>query len=363
MSFDEKAKLARKLSNKKSHGRRTADETALIDEVFHEQRRTSIGGTDVSKILGVSPWGTIRDVWRAKTGREPKRDIGARAEVGTQLEPLLMRWYEEEWGCTLVRASHKRCNKLPFLGAHLDALVDGNGHMKGRRNVQIKTCRNLEWGGWGEPGTDQIPTHYFAQVQHEMYVAHLPTTDVYVAELDRIEKKGHTFHIDFDEAFYLQKVRPQLVAFWRNYVETDTEPPVPEGVIDPAELRWPTDNGHARPADPNELAMLAELADLHSRIKEGHGSKADADRKDALAHAIKTSMGPEQVLYAPGDPTKKLATFSKPETKRAWRKRAIDLLESGWPDAYEELTEPTERSRMFRPNYDKILATKKDTAG
>ena len=137
--------------------------TAVVD------RTKFLGGSDVAAILGVSPWRNRVDLWADKiTPRVEDGQNAAAKRRGHRLEPYILDMIREEHGLEIVRANERYIDKeVPFLAAEIDAEYRDDA---GEQNIEIKTVHPFKAKEWGDIGTDSLPLHYIAQVQHGLGV-------------------------------------------------------------------------------------------------------------------------------------------------------------------------------------------------
>ncbi len=148
-----------------------ADSLERRRELWLDDRRGAITGTDAGKILGVAPptYGGPMSVYLEKVGELPESPATPWRDAGVRLERPILEWYADQRGVPLVfHAPYTlvRAKDNPLLGVTLDALrtdqlvpapVDA-------KNIRVKD------EGWGEPDTDQMPTYYAAQLVMQMKV-------------------------------------------------------------------------------------------------------------------------------------------------------------------------------------------------
>lgn len=186
-----------------------------------EQRKARIGSSDMSKILGVDPFGNAYDVWLEKTGKLEAEAKGSdAARMGTLLEPAVLQYAEEELG-KLTRNQFRSAKDLGFpLGANIDAIVVATGEP-----VEAKTSglqRGFPFENWGDPLTDQVPDRVIVQAMvhliclveiHE--VCHVPTL---------LGGRGFDrFVVPFD-ADVANAIKEEGYKFWHNHVLADVPP-------------------------------------------------------------------------------------------------------------------------------------------
>lgn len=146
-------------------------------ELFLQNRRTGIGGSDVAPILGLSQWSTPLDVYLEKLGELPPKEETQPMRWGKLLEPLVRQEYAERTGRIVRLPGLIRRPGYDWQLANVDGvseLPDGSD----RRIFEAKTARTAE--GWGDELDNVIPTAYYLQVQHYMLVTAIPIADVSV---------------------------------------------------------------------------------------------------------------------------------------------------------------------------------------
>ena len=173
-------------------------------------RKQGIGGSDAAAIIGVSPWKTAYALYREKT--EDIDHVDEDTELlawGRRLEAPIRDWYCETTGREVVVPDLMQSKDYPFMLGTLDGIA-------GDRGLEIKTAHQAT--GWGEPGTNQIPTYYLTQVHHYMIVANLPVFDVAVSIAGsppvlyevKADKETHELLVKAEERFWkrVQQLEP-----------------------------------------------------------------------------------------------------------------------------------------------------------
>ena len=173
-------------------------------------RKQGIGGSDVAAIIGVSPWKTAYALYMEKTEDiEITDEDNERLAWGRRLEAPIREWYCETTGREVVVPDLMHSKDHPFMLGTLDGIA-------GDRGLEIKTAHHA--AGWGEPGTDQIPTYYLTQVHHYMIVSNLPVFDVAVSIAGsppvlyevKADRETHDLLIKAEEQFWkrVQQLEP-----------------------------------------------------------------------------------------------------------------------------------------------------------
>lgn len=286
------------------------------------ERRTGIGGSDVAGILGLSLWTTPLAVYLDKIGQAPETDDNAPMKWGRYLEPVIRQAYSDETGRTVRTMGMIRHPVREFMLANIDGFTDDG------RLLEVKTARTAE--GWGEVGTDQIPTPYMLQVQHYLEVTGFEFADVAVLI------GGSDFRI------YEVGVDPELIhliveaeaEFWRRVQQRDPPPPV---TVSDAIARW----GRASRAEVVEAGEDAQRA--IRELRDVEAQRADLDEREERAKAeIMRTLGDRDTLVGPDG--KPLATWKA----QAGAKR-LDLaaLKERLPSVYDDFVRAGEPVRRF----------------
>ena len=309
-----------------------------------EARRHGIGGSDVPAILGLSPWRTPLDVYLEKTGEGAPAPADDSPDTpiywGNVLEDLVAREYSKRTGHKVRRVSRQlRHKEVRIATANIDRLVvateDGPGVL------ECKTAR-VSTDDWGEPGTDEVPDYYLAQVVHYLAVTGHGWADLAVLFL--AERRFAIYHIRRDDEL-VASILDTEQRWWREHVEARVPPP-PMSAEDMARM-WPKDNGSQVVATPSVEAACRELAAVKAGLK-----KLD-EQKAALESEIKGAIGEASALVDPAG--RPLATWkaSKPSKRIDWpgvvetlaARYGID--EAGVDEAVAENTIEMPGSRRF----------------
>ena len=291
----------------------------------HAAREKGIGGSDAPAVLGLSPWRTPYEVWTEKTTGEISEATSNAMHWGSLLEPVLAEEYARVTGRKVRRVnSTLQAAAYPFMLAHIDRQV-----LDGERILECKTTRDFDPELWGEPGTDQIPTYYLAQVTHYMIVTGRELCDLAVLGMLSRDFRIYTCKLDHDVAARVIDLERK---FWQRVEDNDPPPP-----ITAADLRamFPNDDGGDVTADAATQGAIDKLREVREEQK-----RLDEEQR-ALEQAAKQALGDHATLLDPyGDV---LATW-KTQTSRRFDTTAF---REAYPDLYEEFREPS-TSRVFR---------------
>ena len=138
-------------------------------------RRNSIGSSDVAAIIGASPegWRNAADVYMEKRyGVDRSSKDTMATTVGNYVEGGVTEWAEDQLGPIDRQV---RVSKSGYKVVNLD------GRLRDDHKIGFECKTTGQSREWGDEWTDQIPPYYSAQVLYQMHVADLET--VYVPVL------------------------------------------------------------------------------------------------------------------------------------------------------------------------------------
>lgn len=298
---------------------------------FLARRMAGIGGSDLAAVLGLSPYKTPFQLWQEKTGRfEPdfSPEQQERMHWGNVLEDVVARHYADERGCKVQRVNAQMVHRdWPIIIGNVDRVRvtegsrarwdDAEHRILGADAVlEVKTASAFaaqDKDSWGEAGTDQVPQHYWMQVQHYLGISGLPWADLAVL-FGGQQFRVYTIHAD---TALQRDMFAQASDWWQCHVATDT-PPDPSNEAE-AKLAWATHRVGAQVmASPDIAAAVQDLCDVKDQIK---ALKAEEQR---LRDLICPAFGDAEALTYQGQ---KLASWkaNAPSQKTDWKAAYLDL--------------------------------------
>lgn len=262
-------------------------------------RAQGIGGSDVAAILGLSPWKSPLDVYLEKTGEAVPVEANERMLWGQRLEGLVADEYARRHDRQVRRKRqtivHKRYD---WMRANIDRIV-----IELNRDLECKTTGERNADLWGEPGSDEIPELYMAQVQHYLIVRDREVIDVAVL-IGGQEYRDYTVEADAE-------IRDMLVEeehrFWHEHVLAGV-PPAPRTTEEAARL-WPKHTDASVIADDLLAKIIEDLKGLQEKRK-----RLEAEEKAAKLE-IQQHMGEAGTLLDP-DGQKPLVTWKSTDVTR-----------------------------------------------
>lgn len=258
------------------------DVTPDTDEWLQE-RRASIGASEVAAVMGLSQWATPLDVYQSKHGVDKPFDPLI-ALLGHEAERTLSRWLVELSGLNpdLSPGFMARSVEHPFIHATPD-------RMWGDVPVQIKTAHEFTAHKWDEG----IPIEYRVQVQTEMLVLGAPRA-LLVVQIGARDVRA--IWETRDDRFIEDHLVPTVAEFWGR-VESH-EPPPPSTVAEIAA---------AYPSEAIELELSDEAFEVLERITVLNSDiQAQEAERDALKVALAAYVETADTLFHGGQ---KVATW------------------------------------------------------
>lgn len=304
---------------------------ASAAHITHDQwlacRRTGLGGSDAGAIMGVSPYKSAYSVWADKLGALPPAEDSEPMRQGRDLEDYVARRFMEETGLR-VRRSRQMLRSIahPVMLANIDRQVIGQ-----RAGLECKTSRDTTMRRYKN---GEYPLEYYAQCLHYLavtgwerwYLAVLVYgTGLLVYTIDRRD-------VEDDVAALIAAEE----AFWRDYVETRSQP-APDGLESTTRALgavWAApDPDRAIDADDETDALLLRLCGLKRERKTLDEQIAETE------NMVKARMQEAEVLRGTGT----MATWRGVDVKRLSERKIRDK----FPDIdLDELKETTHTRRF-----------------
>lgn len=251
-------------------------------EAWREERRKSIGASEVPIILGLAPWAdaTKVSVYQSKLGIDRAFDP-VMSERGHALEPALENLIRRLRPDVppLRPAFMARSGIYPWLHASLDRVADSAGILL---PVQLKSDFAP---GADKRWADGVPLHVEAQLQAEMYVLGAPAG--YAACMTAFG--WHCHRVERDQEWMDDYLIPLMKAFWFDHVVA-RQPPEVVSASEHAAV-WDTVPGKSvaltellHDALDERAVLLSDKAALEAQAKELK-AKADAIQAAVLTYA------------------------------------------------------------------------------
>lgn len=302
-------------------------------------RRTGLGSSDVSALVGMNKYTSPYELWEDKTGRLPLVDEQSEAaEMGTLLEPVVRDRFARVHDLTVRQVGMLRSTQWPWMLANPDGLCsDGYGY-------EGKTCSLWKAHDWGTADEPLVPDHAELQAQWGMAVTGLPGW--WVAVLIGGQRNVYRL-VERDEQIIADLVTLSH-RFWHEHVLADVEP-----AVDGSQAVTDLLIGRHRVATPGTtVEITAEERDalVTEREKLAAAERAAKTDHEALKNRVRAQLGDAEELVCDGRAvftwkhTEKFAAarFAKahPEKATAYLKPVTvvdtERLAAEEPDLYRE---------------------------
>lgn len=254
----------------------------MLTQAQIDIRKTGIGASEIGAVAGLSPYAGPLDIYLRKLGLV-EDDAGEPALWGQRLEPLIAEEYALRTGAKLSPGGTLRHEKHPWILASPDRLTDD-------RVVECKTASLRVAHRWGEPGTDEVPEEYLAQVMWQMLVTGHRVADIALL-LGGQELRVYTVTWDVELADMLIE---RGHAFWHEHVLAETPPTEGSEKAMSAWLRrqHPEHKEPMRPATADEQDLLRQLAVAREK------ASAAEEVKKLLEARVKQAIGDAEGIAA-----------------------------------------------------------------
>ncbi|MFT4471431.1 YqaJ viral recombinase family protein [Arthrobacter sulfonylureivorans] len=287
-------------------------------EDWLQMRREGIGGSDVSSIVGLNPWGSAYETWLDKIGERPDIRVNNAMRWGKLLEPALRQAFMEDTGLKVRSAGLMRSKEHPFMQVSVDGLVEDGGIFESKTST-----------GWlSEDWEDgQVPDHAELQVLHGLGVTGRSHGHV-VGLLD-----GRDWIIRRVERD--QKVIDQLIEiereFWTVNVLRRIEPALTANALGALKTQFNDVVATSKTHQPLELVLKLRdrIEDAKAKIK--HWEEA----KDTAEAEVRLLFGNHELMINEDDGETELANLKQNGTFAAKRFKEEN------PELAEQYTKPT----------------------
>lgn len=250
-------------------------------------RKTGLGGTDISAICGLDPRRSAFDVYCSKVGLlvDVPREENERMWAGKKLERAIADMYSDREGKP-IKWSDKidRHHERPWQLASADFFVDSKPERIGADS------KNVSWEFshlWGEDGSDDVPD--WISMQMHWYLAFYDIEQWHIAALFG----GNDFRVfKLKRDFELEEMLLDAgERFWRDHVEAGVPPEMTATPTAYAYLRarFPRNSGAMRTPTGDEAVLIEEF--LSARAAHRATEKVYQDAEVKLKAAIGNDDG------------------------------------------------------------------------
>jgi len=273
-----------------------------------KKRKTFLGGSEITAILGIDDYRTPMDVWEIKTGRRMPDADNKHTLAGRFLEDGIARYWEHETGNRIIKASGVEHTYIhpehTFLGGSPDRryFVGGSKDLSDRRVWEGKTTMK-------KIDHDDIPLSWWFQPNY--YCGLLGYKKFTIAWFEFFTKELKWVEFDFNQEIYDDSITA-MVDFWNDHIIEDNQPD-PINTNDYKKLYPESQEGKLIVATDEVMDTYSEHITLRRQIKEIQ--KLESGYKDN----IKMLMKDAEKMVSPEMST----LYSYKTDKRGYRKLMI----------------------------------------
>ena len=294
---------------------------------FLAERKKGLGGTDMAVILGLSPYKTPLALWLEKTGRAEDQhapDAEERMYWGSALEDTVARRYAELKGVRIQRVNEPLIHANGIVRGNIDRAIINpaiarnvrfkDGRLTTDRILEVKTAHAMARNSadWGAAGSDEVPQHYWIQVQTYLGLAQCETADLAVLFGGQ---KMETYTIAADRQLFADLLN-EAETWWQKHIVSDTPPEA--STEDDARRLW---KSHLAGKELIVDALVADAVQQYAETKEEIAEKEK--EAQVLRDIICSAIGDAETISYMG---RRLASWkaNKASQKTDWKMAFVD---------------------------------------
>lgn len=200
-------------------------------EEWLEERRKSLGGSDMGAVLGLNKYRSPYTVWAEKTGRIGEEPENEAMRIGRDLEPYVASRFEE-----VSRKGVRRMNYLlrredcPHLHANIDRQILGESSGLECKTASALNLKRYKGGDFPESYYAQCVTYLAVTGWERWFLAALVLgKGFYCYQITTVPDDyvpgwcESSVYVSPDEIAALKRCAAD---FWHDYVEADSPPPM-----------------------------------------------------------------------------------------------------------------------------------------
>lgn len=293
-------------------------------------RESGIGSSEVATIVGLNPWETPYQLWRRKVGLDAPKQENFAMKAGHYLEDAVAQFWHDETGQDIIKSSAGDWlivnDERPYMRVSPDRTYWLADMPHNNANKGILECKTTQMS----IDADDIPKHWFCQVQYQLGVAELEQGSLaWLCSGREFGYKNLALVPDFF-AWLVEEVEK----FWLDNIQGKQEPTAAN--VQDILLKY---NRHTdgKIVEVND-EIFAAYKDLKA-VKEELSSIEE--KKAALEEKIKLGFGDAEAISYEGQT---LATWKAPKPSSKFDAKAFT---AAHPDLAKEYTIPTQGARRF----------------
>lgn len=299
-------------------------------EEWLKYRESGIGSSEVATIVGLNPWESPYQLWRRKIGIDAPKEENFAMKAGHYLEDAVARFWQDETGCEIIKRSAIDWlivnTEKPYMRVSPDRTFWLNGLPKSASNKGILECKTTQMS----IDADDLPKHWFCQVQYQLGVAELRQGSLaWLCSGREFGYKDLTLVPDF-----YGWLCEEVDRFWIDYVLGKKEPEAT--TVQDVLLKY---NRHT---NGKIIEITDEVYEAYLGLKQIKSDiSALEDRKAELEERIKLCFGDAEAVSYGGQT---IATWKAPKPSQKFDDKAF---KADHPNLYSEYIKEVQGSRRF----------------
>ena len=293
-------------------------------------RESGIGSSEVATIVGLNPWETPYQLWRRKLGLDAPKQENFAMKAGHYLEDAVSLFWQDETGQQVIKSSAGdwliRDDERPYLQVSPDRTYWLADMPHSNENKGILECKTTQM----TIDEDDIPKHWFVQVQYQLGVAGYQHGSL--AWLTQGRNFGYK-DLAFVPDFFAWLV-DEVDKFWVDNIQAKQEPTAAN--VQDILLKYDRHtDGKIIEVNDEIFAAYQDLKAVKDELSVIEGKKA------ALEEKIKLGFGDAEAISYGGQT---LATWKAPKPSNKFDAKAFT---AAHPDLAKEFTFQTQGARRF----------------
>lgn len=293
-------------------------------------RESGIGSSEVATIVGLNPWETPYQLWRRKLGLDAPKQENFAMKAGHYLEDAVSLFWQDETGQQVIKSSAGdwliRDDERPYLQVSPDRTYWLADMPHSNENKGILECKTTQM----TIDEDDIPKHWFVQVQYQLGVAGYQHGSL--AWLTQGRNFGYK-DLAFVPDFFAWLVE-EVDKFWVDNIQAKQEPTAANVQDILLKYNRHTD-GKIVEVNDDIFAAYQDLKAVKDELS------AIEEKKTALEEKIKLGFGDAEAISYAGQT---LATWKAPKPSNKFDAKAFT---AAHPDLAKEFTFQTQGARRF----------------
>lgn len=293
-------------------------------------RESGIGSSEVATIVGLNPWETPYQLWRRKVGLDAPKQENFAMKAGHYLEDAVAQFWHDETGQDIIKSSAGDWlivnDERPYMRVSPDRTYWLADMPHNNVNKGILECKTTQMS----IDADDIPKHWFCQVQYQLGVAELEQGSLaWLCSGREFGYKNLALVPDFF-AWLVEEVEK----FWLDNIQGKQEPTAAN--VQDILLKY---NRHT---DGKIVEVNDDIFAAYQNLKAVKDElSAIEEKKAALEEKIKLGFGDAEAISYGGQT---LATWKAPKPSNKFDAKAFT---AAHPDLAKEFTFPTQGARRF----------------